>query len=39
METLLEDINPAYYKDFIYIYIYAEGNACMQNPRRLSTVL
>ena len=33
--TLLKYIDPAYYKDFIYIYISMEINECMQNPIRL----
>ena len=35
MVTLLEDIYPEYYKYFIS-QINAEGNACMQKPRRPS---
>ena len=36
--TLLEEIDPAYYKEFIYIDSH-EKNACVHNPRRLYTAL
>ena len=39
MVTLLKYIKPDYYKYFIYIVIAAEINACIHNPRNISTVL
>ena len=37
MVNIIEDINPDYYKEFVYIY--AGKKACMNKPRRLYTAL
>ena len=38
MANLIEEIDPDYYKDFIYIDI-RKCKTCMQKPRRLYTAL